>query len=85
MTQDNTGTIINKSEINAHNNESMLEDIDSTPGNKNESEDDMSRADVIISVRTGGVIGYMFLIIIIVAIVGTGVFFINKEVLGKDI
>ncbi len=81
MTQDNTGRILNKAEINNHYNERMLDDIDSTPGNKDEKEDDMSNADVIISIKTGSIILYTT-IIISIAILATGIYFIKKKVLG---
>ncbi len=82
MTQDNTGRILNKAEINKHYNERMLDDIDSTPGNKDEKEDDMSNADVIISIKTGSIILYTTITIISIAILATGIYFIKKKVLG---
>ena len=83
MTQDNTGRILNKAEINKHYNERMLDDIDSTPGNKDEKEDDMSNADVIISIKTGSIILYTTITIISIAILATGIYFIKKKVLGQ--
>lgn len=82
MTQDNTGRILNKAEINKHYNERMLDDIDSTPGNKDEKEDDMSNADVIISIKTGSIILYTTITIISISILATGIYFIKKKVLG---
>lgn len=81
MTQDNTGRILNKAEINKHYNERMLDDIDSTPGNKDEKEDDMSNADVIISIKTGSIILYTTITIISISILATGIYFIKKKVL----
>lgn len=83
MTQENTGTIINKAEISKHYNEYMLSDINSTPANRNEKENDMGRADVIISIKTGQAVLYIVLIIGIVSITGIGIYFIKNKVLDK--
>ncbi len=55
MTEDNTGLINNTAEIAEYYNENGLEDINSKPQNKVENENDFQNANVIISVRTGGV------------------------------
>lgn len=81
MTQNNTGTIINKAEISKYYNEYMIEDIDSKPANKNEKEDDMSGADVIISVKTGGILTYISITILAISIIGIGIYFIKKKVI----
>ena len=81
MNQNNTGTVINTAEISNASNDFQLGDIDSTPGNKVTGEDDISTAEVLISIRTGTIIMYTFLIFIIIAIVGVGIYFINKKVL----
>ena len=54
MTTTNTGTTSNNAEIAESFNTRAIEDIDSVAGNTNDSEDDYSTADVIVSVRTGG-------------------------------
>ena len=84
MTDDNTGTVINISEIGQASNTMGLSDIDSTPGNNNASEDDYGRAEIIIGVATGRVVIMVSIIFGILAIVGAGVFIINKKVLKKD-
>ena len=56
MTSNSTGTFTNIAEIGQINNSVDIKDTDSTPGNKAESEDDYSKADLIISVSTGAVI-----------------------------
>lgn len=84
MTQNNTGNIINMAEINKESNNYALQDIDSTAGNKKDGEDDMSKAELIISIRTGEIIlhiGIMFAAMIGIVI---GVYLINKKVLNKD-
>ena len=84
MTGDNTGTVINIAEIGQASNTQGLTDIDSTPGNNNSSEDDYGRTELIIGVATGGVVTYIAIIFVILAIVGAGVFIIKKKVLKKD-
>ena len=84
MTGDNTGTVINIAEIGQASNPQGLTDIDSTPGNNNSSEDDYGRTELIIGVATGGVVTYIAIIFVILAIIGAGVFVINKKVLKKD-
>ena len=81
MTQNNTGTTINTAEINMASNNYSMQDIDSTPGNKVDGEDDMSTAEVIISIRTGSELIYITLIGIIIVAIGAGAYFINKKVL----
>lgn len=54
MTEDNTGITNNKFEIAQSYNEYAIADIDSTPGNQAEGEDDLNSIDVIIGVQTGG-------------------------------
>lgn len=82
MTQDNTGRILNRAEINKHYNESGLNDIDSTPGNREEKEDDMSSADVIISIKTGSAIIYTTTIIASISMLAIGIYLIKKKVLN---
>ncbi|MCI9087583.1 MAG: hypothetical protein HFJ32_03400 [Clostridia bacterium] len=76
-------TINNNAEIYESYNELGLEDIDSIAANRLESEDDMSNADVIISVATGKVIIYTTFALAIIALLGFGVFEIKKRVLIK--
>ena len=83
MTENNTGTISNTAEIADAYNVLGISDIDSTPGNAISTEDDFSSADVIISVKTGALILYVSIIIIISLMIGFGIYFINKKVL-KD-
>ena len=64
MTENNTGLVNNTAEITEAYNELDLEDSNSTPGNKTQGENDMSSADVIISIKTGEFIFYTTIIII---------------------
>ena len=72
MSGDSTGTFINKAEIGQANNSKQIKDIDSTPGNGIETEDDFSKAEIIISIGTGiGVyisIGFILLILLVIAL-----------------
>lgn len=67
MTENNTGLTTNAAEIAEDYNELGLKDSNSTPGNKAEGENDMSRAEVIISIRTGGIV-YISIAIAVIAI-----------------
>lgn len=81
MTQDSTGTSINIAEINKSSNDYAINDSDSIAGNKKDKEDDISSAELIISVRTGLPIMYISIVIIIIGIIGVGVYLIKKKVI----
>ncbi|MEE0866116.1 MAG: SdrD B-like domain-containing protein [Clostridia bacterium] len=83
MTASNTGTAINVAEINKTSNQTSSEDIDSIPGNKDEKEDDISSAELIISVGTGRVLMNTIIIFISIIIIGLVIFFINKKILNN--
>lgn len=83
MTEENTGLFNNTAEIAESYNESGLQDIDSTPGNQVQGEDDMGSADVMISVKTGAMVNYIGLTISIVVLIGIGAYFINRKI-SKD-
>lgn len=71
MTGENTGRSVNIAEIaNATNDLSIL-DEDSTPGNRNDDEDDISRAELIISIKTGAL---YIAIGIIITVLGLTIF-----------
>ena len=55
MTEDNTGTAINTAEITKAINDNLVKDRDSLAGNRSSGEDDMSSAELIISVKTGSI------------------------------
>lgn len=78
MTATNTGTVVNTAEIAEAYNEQGLADINSTPANKVETENDLGRADVILSVGTGGVT-YVIIAIIVLAVFATIAVLIKKE------
>ena len=64
MTEENTGIVSNTAEISKDFNIYGVADDNSTPANKVQKEDDMSTADVIISVGTGEVLIYISAIIV---------------------
>ena len=64
MTEENTGIVSNTAEIASDFNIYGVADDNSTPANKAQNEDDMSTADVIISVGTGEVLIYISAIIV---------------------
>ena len=80
MTANATGTYTNSAEIYDMSNELGIKDIDSTPGNKVETEDDYSKADLIISVGTGLYI-YISIGIVISILFVTVVVIITKNII----
>ena len=84
ITKDSIGILNNNAEIYEAYNEQGLKDIDSTPASKQEDEDDMSKADIILGIVTGGQIAlYVLITLVVVALLGFGVFEIKKRVLNK--
>ena len=75
--------INNNAEIYESYNELGLEDIDSIAANRLESEDDMSNADIMISVATGTIILYTTFALAVIALLGFGVFEIKRHVLTR--
>lgn len=84
MTNDNVGLVNNAAEIYETFNEYAFEDVDSVPANK-EQEDDLSEADIIISIKTGGPLLYIGIVIISMFILSAGIYLINKKVIKNDI
>lgn len=83
ITEDLLDTLDNNAEIYESYNELGLQDIDSTAGNKVTSEDDMSKAEVVVSLVTGKIITYTAIILGVVALLGFGIYEIKKRVLDK--
>lgn len=83
ITNDLLDTLDNNAEIYESYNELGLQDIDSTAGNKVTSEDDMSKAEVVVSLVTGKIITYTAIILVVIAMIGFGVYEIKKRVLNK--
>lgn len=84
MTDSNTGVVNNNAEIYEVYNEEGIKDKDSTPANKISSEDDMSAADVVISVKTGDAIIYTAIIATVISLgIGLSAYIIKKKVLSR--
>ena len=85
ITQDVLGSMYNDAEIYEAYNDQGLQDIDSTPANEAESEDDMSQATVVVSLVTGKIVMYTSISLVVIALIGFGIFEIKKHVLnGKN-
>ena len=85
ITEDLLDTLVNSAEIYESYNEQGLKDIDSTVNNKVETEDDMSKAEVIVSLVTGKTTMYLLIALVIMIILGFGAYEIKKHVLNKKI
>ena len=48
-------------------------------------EDDMSTADVIVGIVTGRIITYTSIALVVIALLGLGIFEIKKHVLNKKV
>lgn len=83
ITDSNMGIINNTAEILESYNDLGLEDIDSTPANKVQNEDDYSCADAIIGIKTGEVYVYILITLSTIALFGVGIYLINKKVLRR--
>lgn len=80
MTENSTGITVNTAEISKSSNDLNIKDRDSTEANKVQGEDDISTAEVIISIRTGAIkaIGITTIIIILVG-VAIGVYIVKRK------
>ncbi len=83
ITESNMGIINNTAEIAESYNDFGLNDVDSTPANKVQNEDDLSSADVIVGIKTGEVYLYITLTLISISLLGVGIYLINKKVLKR--
>ena len=83
FTEDSLGVLNNNAEIYESYNEQGLKDMDSTPGNKVAEEDDMSKADIVLSLVTGKAVMYTTIILGVMVILGFGIFEIKKRILDK--
>ena len=78
MTENNVGSIPNIAEIAEDYNELGIADSNSIPGNRAKGENDYGSAEVILSIRTGGIV-YITITIIVVVILGIIVVVILKK------
>ena len=81
MTENNVGLINNIAEIDEAYNELGLTDINSTPGNRTNGENDMGSADVLLGIRTGGAvyIGITIGTILFLGIIATVIVVIRRK------
>lgn len=79
MTENSTGLIPNTAEIAEDYNELGMADSNSIPGNRVNTENDFGSAEVLLSIRTGGIV-YITTAIVIIALLGiTAVVIIKKK------
>ncbi len=81
MTENNMGLINNMAEIEEDYNELAIKDSNSTPGNKDKSENDLGSADLIIGIKTGGMT-YVYIalgIVAILTIVGSTIIYFKRR------
>ena len=81
MTETNTGLVTNQAEIAESYNEQGIEEYDSVQANKNQNEDDIGVANLIIGVKTGGVVIYITITLICIVVLALGIYLIDKKVL----
>jgi len=79
--ESNLGQKVNVAEISKDENEFGAPDIDSTPNNNKEGEDDQDNAIVVLTLKTGSAPIYITLIITTMVIISSGVYLIYKHVI----
>lgn len=85
INSDETLTIENLAEIGSVTNTEGLEEKDSTPANKKDKEDDLGKAELIVSIKTGGTWMYIGIVLVNLIIISAGILLINKKVLKGNI
>ena len=84
MTEENTGLVNNLAEIYEDYNSYGIADINSTPANKAQGENDLSSADIIVAVKTGEILVYISVIIISILLGSIAIFVAyNKLIVAK--
>ena len=81
--ENNLGQKVNVAEISKDYNDYGVPDIDSTPDNNKDGEDDQDLAIVVLSISTGSTPMYIALITFITALLGTGFYMIYKYVIKE--
>ena len=79
MTDENTGLITNTAEIYEDSNDLGLTDIDSKVANRSTAEDDYGLADAIVAVKTGGIVLYGGITLIVIGVFAIGIYIIKKK------
>ena len=87
LKEDAADIVYNTAEIAGHSNSLGLEDSDSTPGNNAEKEDDLSGANLIITIKTGALTYTLIILGIaaVIAVFAAGVYIIKRKVLVTKI
>ena len=80
MNSDGYGLINNTAEIVKSSNSEGKDDIDSVAGNNNSEEDDLSNANVLISVKTGKWSAYILLTISLITVVIVSIITVKKKI-----
>ena len=84
ITEDSLGSILNNNaEIYEIYNELGLQDMDSNAANKVQEEDDMSEANVVLSLVTGTIIKYTTIALGVATIIALGIYGIRRKILTK--
>lgn len=81
LQSNSTGVIDNIAEIGESTNLEGIEEYDSTGGNNQAGEDDISIASLLVSIATGSPIMYIGIAIASMLALGAGIYLINKKVL----
>lgn len=83
LTDENLGTISNTAEIVDDYNIYGVSDLDSTPANKSQNEDDFARVDSYLSVKTGEVFIYISMIITTFILTGVVVIIVTLKIKSR--
>lgn len=81
LKSDSTGIIENIAEIGESTNLEGIKEHDSIAGNKQDGEDDISKASLIVSIKTGSPIMYVGIVLASMIILGAGIYIIDKKIL----
>lgn len=81
LKSNSTGTIDNIAEIGESTNLEGIKEIDSVAGNKQDGEDDIAKASLIVSIKTGSPMMYVGIIMANMIVLGVGIYIIDKKVL----
>ena len=81
----NMGLISNTAEIHESYNAYGLKDVDSIESNNTQGEDDLGKADVILSIKTGGPLMIGGIIICLMIFIGIGIYVVIKKYYKKEI
>ena len=81
MTEENTGIVNNIAEIYEDYNKYGVSDTNSTPANKKQNENDLSSADVVISIKTGEVLIYISIIVTTIMLGSIVIFIVSNKLI----